>query len=327
MKPLVSVIIPTANRPHYLPRAVESALAGMDSKDIEVIIVPNGADQSWRKSLVPFRSNPSVRVIPINEANANIARNTGMKNAKGDFIRFLDDDDYLISRGAIKQYELLKETGADVVSGGIKKVDETGKCFAVKYQLDEDDFCVAMLGALRNTITTAHVYRLSSLDGLRWGINTKVHQDYEWNFLLCEKKELFWVKTRCIVGVYFKHSGIRISTSPEYNYLREKTIIPMLLNVYQNLLEQDRLNDNRKYAISQGLWSSIHRAFYLEPSYWMKIAKLAQDICPQARPIQPIYFFPIIRKINPLVIQLIMFPKRYIIHVLNKLIINIRIHT
>ena len=149
-----------------------------------------------------------------------------------------------------------------------------------------------------------------------------MHQDYEWNFLLCERREVIWIKTRCFVGVYYKHSGQRISKVAEYNYLREKTIIPMLLNVYRKLSEQDRLNDEREYAISQGLWSSIHRAFYLEPSYWVKIAKLAQNICPQARPIQHIYYFPIFRNISPLVIQIVMFPKRYGFYLLNKLIAN-----
>ena len=74
MTPLVSVIIPTKNRPLYLPNSVQSALDGMDQGDVEVVVVPNGPDNSWRRSLLPYRNNPLVRVLPIEEANANIAR-------------------------------------------------------------------------------------------------------------------------------------------------------------------------------------------------------------------------------------------------------------
>jgi glycosyltransferase involved in cell wall biosynthesis len=103
MTPLVSVIIPTIGRPQYLPRAINSALTGIESKDVEVIVVPNGPDNSWQETLQPYHNNQSVRVIRIMEANANIARNAGLDEARGEFVRFLDDDDYLIPGGVLKQ--------------------------------------------------------------------------------------------------------------------------------------------------------------------------------------------------------------------------------
>jgi len=108
MSPLISVIIPTVNRPRWLPRAVDSALAGMKSGEVEVIVVPNGPDKSWRESLQPYEGNKYVRVFPIPEPNANIARNAGLAVSTGAFVRFLDDDDYLIPEGANKQYELIQ---------------------------------------------------------------------------------------------------------------------------------------------------------------------------------------------------------------------------
>ena len=96
MTPIISVVIPTSNRPHYLPRAVDSALTGMDAGDVEVVVIPNGPDQSWRKALLPFKKNPAVRVVRIPDSNANIARNAGLAAARGEYVRFLDDDDYLI---------------------------------------------------------------------------------------------------------------------------------------------------------------------------------------------------------------------------------------
>lgn len=50
MIPLISAIIPTANWPHDLPRALESALTVMPPGEVEVIVVPNDLDESWRGS-------------------------------------------------------------------------------------------------------------------------------------------------------------------------------------------------------------------------------------------------------------------------------------
>ena len=108
INPNVTVIIPTSNRPHYLPRAVDSALAGMKSGDVEVIVVPNGPDESWRDVLRPYKSDKFVRVVRVKGANANIARNAGLAKARGEFVRFLDDDDYLIPEGAVRQYALIR---------------------------------------------------------------------------------------------------------------------------------------------------------------------------------------------------------------------------
>lgn len=44
MTPLISAVIPTANRPRYLPRAVDSALAGMNPGDVEVLVIPNRSE-------------------------------------------------------------------------------------------------------------------------------------------------------------------------------------------------------------------------------------------------------------------------------------------
>ena len=123
MNPIVSVIIPTANRPHWLPRAIDSALAGMKLGEVEVIVVPNGPDESWRETLRSYERNSAVRVVTVRESNGNIARNTGLAESKGEFVRFLDDDDYLIPEGAIRQYELIETSGVDVVSASIQLVD------------------------------------------------------------------------------------------------------------------------------------------------------------------------------------------------------------
>ncbi|MCB0832686.1 MAG: glycosyltransferase family 2 protein [Bacteroidetes bacterium] len=319
MTPLVSVIIPTANRPHFLPRAVASALAGMPLGAVEVIVVPNGPDKSWKQSLLPYQKHPSVRVIPISEANANIARNTGLTNARGEFVRFLDDDDYLIPEGAVKQYELIQLSGVDVVSGSVQLVDVKGRVFDVGQQPDMDDLCVAVLGPWRRCQTMVHVYRRSKLGGAKWNPQTSVRQDFEWLFDLCSEAELSWKKTNDVVGAWQHHWAQRISSSGKFNDIRKVTV-PMLLRAYNRLLAEGRLDEARKRAVLQGIWGCVHAAFFLEPFYWTRVAQIAIKIDSRVRPIQQIYTLPVIRILNPLLVQWIMLPKRWMFHKIRQLL-------
>ena len=313
MNPIVSVVIPTANRPHYLPRAIESAMAGMNAGDAEVIVVPNGPDESWRKAMVPYQRNPSVRVIRISEANANIARNAGLADARGEFVRFLDDDDYLIPEGAIKQYELIEAAGVDVVSSSVKLVDAGGRCFDVWHQPDIKDLCAAVTGPWRVCLPLAHVYRRSIIDNAKWNPETSVRQDVEWLFDLCAAMDLRWKKTDDVVGVWQHHWDQRISSSMQFNEIRRITV-PMLLRTYECLEAEGRMNSARRRAVALGLWGCVQAAFFLEPAYWRRIAEVARRIDPAARPVQNLYSFPVLCRLNPLFIQWLMLPKRLAFH-------------
>lgn len=313
MTPIISVVIPTANRPDFLPRAVDSALSGLDARDIEVIVVPNGPDESWREALLPYRNNPSVRVVRILESNANIARNAGSAEARGEFVRFLDDDDYLFPEGAVRQYELIQASGADLVSGSIQVIDAKGRYIDLLSQPEKNDICTAVLGPSRRCLPTAHVYRKSKISNLRWNPSTAVRQDYEWLFDFCTMTELSWQRIDDIVGVWQQHNGQRVSTSKGYNEIRKLTV-PMLMGAYERLLSSGRLNKSRRQAVANGLWDCIHAAFFLEPRYWSQVAIIAQKIDPDAHPIQPIYNYLLFNNIDPLVFQWILLPKRWVHH-------------
>jgi glycosyltransferase involved in cell wall biosynthesis len=92
---LLSIIIPTYNRPQLLPRAVNSAL-GQTIDNFETIVVDDCSLQ-----LVNLPPDPRLRIIrlPQNQGGA-AARNIGTKAARGRWITFLDDDDLLLPQMA-----------------------------------------------------------------------------------------------------------------------------------------------------------------------------------------------------------------------------------
>ncbi len=91
-EPLVSVVIPTRNRPHLVGRAVRSALAQtLDA--IEVIVVVDGPDEATLQALRQIDdARLRVKTLPRNLGPGE-ARNAGVGEAQSRWIAFLDDDD------------------------------------------------------------------------------------------------------------------------------------------------------------------------------------------------------------------------------------------
>lgn len=93
MSDLVSVIIPTYNRAADCRRAVESVLA-QSHREVEVIVVDDGSEDATHEAIEGLDS----RVVYLRQENAGViaARNRGLAAAQGEFIAFLDSDDFFL---------------------------------------------------------------------------------------------------------------------------------------------------------------------------------------------------------------------------------------
>ena len=90
--PLVSVVIPTYNHAHFLGRALQSVI-DQTYTNWEVIVIDNHSTDNTDGVVISF-SEPRIRLIKINNDGVIAAsRNLGIRDAKGDWIAFLDSDD------------------------------------------------------------------------------------------------------------------------------------------------------------------------------------------------------------------------------------------
>jgi len=87
---LVSVVIPTYNRPDFLREALASVFA-QTHKQIEVIVVDDGS--TYETGMVLDELADKLRSIRLSRSGIHAARNTGLEAAKGEFLAFLDHDD------------------------------------------------------------------------------------------------------------------------------------------------------------------------------------------------------------------------------------------
>ena len=125
---MISVIMLTYNREKLVGRAIESILK-QSEPDFEFLIIDNGStDQSGKIADAYAEKDKRIRVIHRNCGNIGAGRNTGLDAAKGEFITFIDDDDWAEPDFLEFLKALLIESNADVAICGAadKAFDE--KC-------------------------------------------------------------------------------------------------------------------------------------------------------------------------------------------------------
>ena len=109
--PLVSIITPVYNGSQYLSEAIESALA-QTYKNFELLIVNDGSTDNSADIIRPFLKDS--RIIYIEQKNAGVAaaRNTALKQARGKYIGFLDQDDLWLNNKLELQITALEKDGS-----------------------------------------------------------------------------------------------------------------------------------------------------------------------------------------------------------------------
>lgn len=127
---IVSIIVPCFNSAIYIKETIESVLS-QSFIDWELIIID---DCSTDNSIEVIRSvhgnDPRIKLIELSE-NVGVAeaRNTGIREANGQFIAFLDSDDLWYPDKLEKQISFMKKNKIDFCYTGYEKIDEQGKPF------------------------------------------------------------------------------------------------------------------------------------------------------------------------------------------------------
>ena len=119
----ISVIVPVCNAEQYLSECIESILK-QKKTDIEILLIDDGSkDGSTAYCDKYARENENVQVLHQERSGAGAARNAGLQMAQGDYIVFVDSDDYLKDENILADMEYQLETaGADIVVGNYMRL-------------------------------------------------------------------------------------------------------------------------------------------------------------------------------------------------------------
>lgn len=246
--PAISLVMPVYNVENFLNKALTS-VENQTFKDFEMIIVDDGSsDKSYEIAEEFCSRNPNFKLIKQKNSGPAAARNTGVTHCKGEYIAFMDSDDYLEKNFLEELYNLAKKTGADITC-----------CNFNMYYPNKNLKIYMPFNSLPGVYTKSKALRKLILD-------ISVHY-FIWNKLY--KKELFLERNIKFDNMYFED----ISTSPRlfyfaktvaftskalYNYtMRENSILHSInakkvndyikaLGIIKSFLEKN--NDYEKYS-------------------------------------------------------------------------------
>ena len=125
IQPKVSVIVPVYNVEPYIEHCLET-LVNQTLTEIEIIVVNDGSTDNSQVSVDRYAKKYPDRVFPYHKENGGLsdARNFGMQRARGDYIGFVDSDDYVEETMFEKLYEKAAQEDADIVVCGYYAIDE-----------------------------------------------------------------------------------------------------------------------------------------------------------------------------------------------------------
>ena len=119
--PKVSIIIPCYNVEEYIEKCIKSVL-NQTYENLEVILIDDGSTDNTNQVILKTTMNKeNIKYITNKNAGVSNARNTGIKAATGDYIMFIDSDDYISSNMIKNMQKLMERYNTDLVKCNIKK--------------------------------------------------------------------------------------------------------------------------------------------------------------------------------------------------------------
>lgn len=186
---LVSVIVPVYNVEQFLERSVES-IVNQTYKNLEIILVDDGSPDGCSKLCDELaEKDPRIRVVHKPNGGLSDARNAGMAVASGDFIYFMDSDDFIIPNCIELHLNAIVQTGADFSVANIKV--EGSKTLVLKKINPNLDVNNPMKSFFRKDWDVSGCNKMFNLKFLKGNSLSfekgLIHEDILWSFKLAEK--------------------------------------------------------------------------------------------------------------------------------------------
>ena len=272
----VSIIIPVYNVQWYLDKCVESVLQ-QDYPALEVLLVDDGSTDSSGQLCDEWEKKDSrIRVIHKENGGLSDARNAGLDAASGDYIAFVDSDDYIAKDMIRKLYDALAENNADLSICNFLYVDENGKFLSGRNKtLPIENETLSGLEAIRKMSAAGKkgwyyitawnkLYRRSLFSTIRFP-KGKIHEDEfiaHRVFALCET-------VACI-----RDAG--------YYYVQRTGSIMRTRNMKSNLHAAEALLDRARFCDEHELNFCAGRA-YLKAAMYLSDASSQNKKFPELR--------------------------------------------
>ena len=252
MPKLVSVIIPCFNAEKWLREAIDSVLA-QTYPQIEIIVIDDGSSD---RSLSIIKSYGDKVIWRTGEnQGANKARNLGFSLARGEYIQYLDADDYLLPDKIAKQVQCLEATCGDFVYSDWRYQHhlDNGEIHLDKVRVCgiKADFLQSLLSNDRWSNLAPILFTRQVVKKVTWDESLDAAQDRDFllSVMLASAKPVY--QPGCD-SIYRMHSGATISTASKLRWLKAHCLV--MEKAKTQLSAMGLFNSKYRQALATGYW-------------------------------------------------------------------------
>jgi glycosyltransferase involved in cell wall biosynthesis len=304
MLPLVSVIVPVYNVEPYVRKCVDSILA-QSYKNLEIILVDDGSPDNCGKICDEYAANnPNIIVLHKENGGLSDARNAGLDIAKGEFICFVDSDDWCEKEMLQTAFEAMEKAKCDIVSyGAFYEYIQNGKIFRT---LIKNTKCEQKINSFEESLS------LVIKDNLAVTAWNKLYRKKVFENLRFPKGKLFedvWVFPR----LFENGDGIFAISKPLYHYVIRSDSRAItsnfnprnveILEAYKSWQNFERKGNLSKVMLMQNAWHLLtkigaQKGNEIHCEYIIKLLRENLEYLKISRLYDRFFLFFILKKFN-----------------------------
>ncbi|MBF2066780.1 MAG: glycosyltransferase [Calothrix sp. C42_A2020_038] len=281
MSKLVSTIIPCYNASRWIAEAIDSCLRQTYS-DIEIIIIDDGSRDNSLEIIKSYaQKNPNIIWHHIPHTGGNHARNVGFSLSKGEYIQFLDADDYILPEKIEHQVNFLELTGADVVYGDWRHQYHysNGRCTLgdIKITGQQTDILESLLGTWWVAVA-ALLYRrkaIQNINGWDETLTTAQDRDFLISVVMSGAKVVY--QPGCN-SIYRRYGDVTVSTVSKPRWIMGHCLV--LEKAERELAFSQKLSSNYRCALAAGYFEMARYSLLEDYSLYLKLLDAAMIRCP-----------------------------------------------
>lgn len=255
MKPLISIIIPVYNAEKSIRRCVDSVLS-QTYKEIEVILLDDGSSDNSGKICDEYAIRDK-RVRVIHKANTGVSdtRNRGILIAKGEYLQFLDSDDWITADATSCLVRMALEHGCDMVIADFYRVinERVSQKGAIEEEglMDRRTFATNMMRAPADFyygVLWNKLYRRSVIEEHQIQMDSSISwcEDFMFNLEYVRHTEYIYV-LKVPIYYYVKTKGSLVSqgTSIKKTVQMKRTVFRYYNNFYKDVFDEEDYEKRR----------------------------------------------------------------------------------
>lgn len=307
-EPLCSIIVPIYNVEELLPRCIDS-LIGQQYQNIEIILVNDGSTDS-SEAICREYLNRDSRIKLINKENGGLssARNAGLKLSKGEYILFVDSDDYVTSDFCSVGVDGFLNHNADVVIFGFNNIFvDTNKiiekhCRKSRVISKEEALKGTLIDGYINSLAWNKAYKRELFDNIKYP-EGMVFEDVGTTYKIFDKANTIYISSNITYNYELRNGSISnkwwcndkkindffILRSEQFQFINNNYpsliklsyattgFVAIMAQIYlkeNNELIDNWLDSEKKMLIHSAFpYSILFRFFYFAPKLSKKIIK------------------------------------------------------